>query len=72
MASAERVELVEKHGKGMLLDTKLLGQFRERSEIHRFGTVGELVLDVSELTAEDAAKSILWWVQYVADAKVYQ
>lgn len=58
MRSAERVELVEQHGKGMLLDTKLLRQMRSRVEIYRFGCPEELQLDISNMEPGMAAELI--------------
>ena len=69
MRSAERVELVEKHGKGMLLDTKLLRQMRTRVEIYRFACPEELELDVSRMEPEVAAEVIYQHVVKVTSRK---
>ena len=66
MQSAERVELVEKHGKGMLLDTETLRKMRSRVEIHQFGCPEELVLDVTRMTADQAAEAVHQHIRKVA------
>ncbi|KAI4115075.1 MAG: hypothetical protein LQ338_007911, partial [Usnochroma carphineum] len=55
MMSEDKVEKVA-HGKGMLLDTKALEEMRGRGEIYEFGCPEEVVVDVSRLTADEAAK----------------
>lgn len=62
MLSPERTELVA-GGKGMLLDTTILNGFRKKGEIYSFKCAEELELDVTALTAVEAAKRILRHVQ---------
>lgn len=64
MCSPERTELVA-GGKGMLLDTNVLKGFRKKGEIYRFKCAEELELDVTVLTALEAAERILAHVQAV-------
>ena len=66
MGSVERVEVVRKYGKGMLLDTETLRKLRTRVDVFRFGGREELVLDVTRLSAEMAAGEIQKHVLKVA------
>lgn len=58
MRSQERLELVAS-GKGMLVDTALLQEFRSNGEILRFSCPELLELDVSDLDADESAKRIV-------------
>lgn len=69
MVSAQRVELFEKHGKGMLLDTEMLRDIRSQAKIHRFGVPEELILDVSKMSPEETAKVIYHHVAKVTSAE---
>lgn len=64
MASNERVKRVEE-GRGGLIDTVLLDEIRNTAETFRFGLPNELVLDVSSLTADEAASTVALLVQDV-------
>lgn len=55
MTSEERVDLVEKQGKGMLLDTKILEDMRSRVDVYRFDCEEQLEMDVTTVTPEWAA-----------------
>lgn len=68
MQSVERIELVERYDKGMLLDTETLRKMRSRVEIHQFGCREELVLDVTSVTADQAAEFIRRHIAKVAAA----
>jgi hypothetical protein len=58
MRSQERLDLVA-GGKGMLLDTTLLHEFRSKSEILRFSCPELLELDVSDMSPKEATARIL-------------
>ena len=62
MRSSERLELVAA-GKGMLLDTAVLRGFRKKGQIFRFQDMQDLVLDVTNILPEEAAKKILEHVE---------
>lgn len=57
----ERLITDERHAHGKIVNAELLRKFREGVKIHRFEDLGvkSLELDVSTLSAEEAAKQIL-------------
>jgi len=58
MRSQERLDAVAV-GKGMLLDTEMLGEIRSRGEVMRFECPELLELDISGMRPEEAAVRIV-------------
>lgn len=64
MMSTERAEKVA-HGKGMLLSTDSLREMRERGEIYSFGSPEEMMVNVGDVEADEAAGLIAEHVRKV-------
>ena len=58
LASRERIERVERDGRGILVDADLLREMRRDEELYGFGVPEERRVDVSGLDAEEAARRL--------------